>query len=491
LLRLLTERQQNICVVGDDDQSIYAWRGADPTHILEFGHHFPGAHAITLDQNYRSTSSILDAANHVIAKNSHRHPKRLWSDRGVGEPISEVILEEDRAESEFVADEIERRAREQTRPWKDFAILYRSNTQARVFEEALRMRRIPYKIVGGMSFLDRKEIKDVLSYWRLIVNPKDDGALRRVINWPSRGLGKTSIEALGTHAFQNQLSLFDALAAAATVAPRGAEGATTLRTAINELRSELEGVLPTAAALAEWARRSLDRLGIRKGIEEDSEDPVQGAKKWETVEELVHSIGQLKPSDLPTLEGSEFSVTGAESASSGSVVGEAPPPVIFPGDSVGVLREFLARMTLEAQSEEEDSDSNDGPKNQVTLLTLHGAKGLEYPIVFLVGMEEGLLPHQRSIEEARDYSEERRLCYVGITRARDHLVLTRAKTRVRFGKPVPRTPSRFLEEIPQNLLIRRDESLNPDFNSKQAREEHEAKVKGFLDQIRGQIGGST
>ncbi|MGZ3699891.1 MAG: ATP-dependent helicase, partial [Bdellovibrionota bacterium] len=248
LLRLLTETHQNICVVGDDDQSIYGWRGADAAHILQFSHHFPAARTITLDQNYRSTSTILDAANHVIAKNSNRHPKKLWSDRGVGEPLTEVVLEEDRNESEFVAEEILERAKSQNRPWKDFAVLYRSNAQSRLFEEALRRNQIPYKIVGGMSFLDRKEVKDVLSYWRLIVNPKDDASLRRILNWPSRGIGKSSIEALGNHAFEQKLPFFEVLPEASRLAPRSYAGAMAFRTLILDLRAKLEACAPTPEA---------------------------------------------------------------------------------------------------------------------------------------------------------------------------------------------------------------------------------------------------
>jgi superfamily I DNA/RNA helicase len=206
-LSLLTEDHQNICVVGDDDQSIYSWRGADPTHILEFNKHYPAARIITLDQNYRSTSSILEAANAVISNNSKRHAKRLWSDRGQGTPL----LEDDRGEAEYVAREIFTQSHEHNRPWKEFAILYRSNAQSRIFEEALRRHQIPYKIVGGMSFLDRKEVKDVLSYWRLIVNPKDDASLRRILNWPARGIGKASAEALFTYAFEKHLPILESI----------------------------------------------------------------------------------------------------------------------------------------------------------------------------------------------------------------------------------------------------------------------------------------
>jgi superfamily I DNA/RNA helicase len=462
LLRLLTERTQNLCVVGDDDQSIYAWRGADPAHILEFARHFPAARVITLDQNYRSTQTILDAANHVIQNNKARHPKSLWSDKGAGEPLTEVVLELDRDEGEFVAEEIHKRALQGALPWKDFAILYRSNAQSRIFEEALRRYQIPYKIVGGLSFLDRKEVKDVLSYWKLILNPQDDASLRRIINWPARGIGKGSIEALSDHAFKRSIPLFEALKDAKDIAPRAATGCAALRELILSLRAELEAIPLSPLEAASWARRSLERIGAKKGIEEDLDDPAQLDRKWENVEELVHSLGQLSPEDLELEE---------EKA-----------------DGTLLLREFLARMALDAQNEQDEQKDNakDDNANQVTLLTLHGAKGLEYPIVFLVGWEEGFLPHRRTLDEGTDLGEERRLAYVGITRAKTHLVLTRTKNRVRYGKPVPRYRSRFLDEIPRELLVIRDESY-PDPQNEDEKQKHEEKVKDFLSQIRARL----
>ena len=262
ILRLLTEQQQNLCVVGDDDQSIYAWRGADPTHILEFTRYFPTAHTVVLEQNYRSTSRILEAAHAVIEKNKNRHPKRLWSDRGIGEPVTEVVVEEDRAEAEFVAEEIVRRgpppqlslmdAAHAHRSWNDFAILYRSNSQSRVFEEALRRRGVPYKIVGALSFLERKEVKNVLAYWRLIANPKDDASLRRIFNWPARGIGKTSIEAMGTFAFENEKSLFETLAICPTLNPRARLAVTEFYHLITRLRQDLVALPLDPAVIADW-----------------------------------------------------------------------------------------------------------------------------------------------------------------------------------------------------------------------------------------------
>lgn len=487
LLRLLTEKQQNICVVGDDDQSIYSFRGADATHILEFGRHYPGARTITLDQNYRSTTTILDAANEVIAQNRHRHPKRLWSDKGAGEPILQIIVEEDRAEAKAVAEEILRRAQgvsltgqaeesqEKLKPWKDFAVLYRSNPQSRLFEEALRMCKIPYKIVGSMSFLDRKEVKDVLSYWRLIVNPKDDPSARRILNWPARGLGKTTLDTVNTYALQQGISFFEALGITPGLSTKAQVATQAFCTTIHQLRAQLQNVVVTSQNLADWGRRSLTALGIKDAIYDDNEDdPLAAQRKWENADEMCNALGQI---NLAELEESE-SADDNPYMSSNSLPG-APISALL------ALREFLGKMTLEPEDDRKDDKKEE--KNQVTLLTLHGAKGLEYPVVFLVGVEEGFLPHKRTIEEAADFSEERRLTYVGITRAKEQLIITRAKNRIRYGKPVPRTPSRFLLEIPPNLILTQDESLTPDPTSDEKREEHEVKVKNFLADIRAQL----
>jgi DNA helicase-2/ATP-dependent DNA helicase PcrA len=468
LIRLLTQKTQNLCVVGDDDQSIYGWRGADSAHILEFKHQFPEAAIILLDQNYRSKMTILDAANHVIKNNAKRHPKSLWSERGDGEPISEIIVEDDRAEAQLVADEIWVRLKRENRPWKDFAVLYRSNAQSRAFEEAFRRAKIPYTIVGGSSFLERREIKDSLSLWRSLVNPDDEASLRRFLSWAGEGIGRTSLKALGDHAFAHKVSLYKAFADAPQVAPRAAVAVEEFRRRMEALRTALDATPPESQAMVDWAKSALETFHIRKAIDEDANDPVQANQKWDNVEELLHSLGALKEEELR----------------------EEHPELT----SQHWMREFLQRMALEAQDQQDKAERKEerekqDPKNQVTLLTLHGAKGLEYPVVFLVGMEDGFLPHRRTIEGGEDISEERRLAYVGITRARDHLILTRAKSRVRFGKPVPRIRSRFLEEIPSKLLIIEDTSTSggPDLSTQAAQDAHEVKVKNFLADIKSRL----
>lgn len=457
ILRLLTEQTQNICVVGDDDQSIYSWRGADAAHILNFANQYPGARIITLDQNYRSTATILKAANSVISKNPKRHPKQLWSDLGEGESLQEFILEDDPDEGEFVAEEILAIQKRQNRPWKHFAVLYRSNVQSRVFEEALRRNRIPYRMVGGYSFLDRKEIKDVLSYWRLIVNPRDDASLRRILNWPARGIGRQTLEALCKTAFDSEKALIEVLPSHPKAAP--------VSQLILDLRAALQGLPADPAQVSEWAKRSFERIGVRAGIEAEEDDPVTAQRRIENAEELAHSLGQMR------------------------LKAENPPT-----SGLELLREFLGDLILQAQDEEDDSQKDAENADQVTLLTLHGAKGLEYPVVFLVGMEEGFIPHKRTIEEAADFSEERRLCYVGITRAKEQLYLTRARNRIRFGKAVPRTRSRFLDEIPGDCIVTQDRSSgpSPDENTSEAsRAAHETKVKDFLASIRARLEGGV
>ncbi len=491
LLRLLTEADDNICVVGDDDQSIYAWRGADPAHILEFAKHFPGARTITLDQNYRSTTTILDAANEVITKNRKRHPKRLWSDNGQGEPITSLIVEEDRAEAESIAEEILRRKDDPKNPrrWQDFAILYRSNPQSRLFEEALRMRKIPYKIVGTLSYLDRREVKDTLSYWRVVQNPKDDASFRRICNWPARGFGKAALEAVNLHALANGKSLFEACEEAMVapsglgLAPKALVSVTRFVELIRNLRADLESIPLERVALADWGRRSLARIGVKEILfEEEKDDPKLAERRWENATELANALGQV---DLETAksEREEYVDLGSGAAK----VGEGGASALTP---VGVLSSFLQAMTLDPH---EDEDENT-PKDEVTLLTLHGSKGLEFPVVFLVGTEEGYLPHQRTIdgtgpEAALGFDEERRLAYVGITRAKTHLVLSRAKFRIRYGKKVPRLQSRFIDDIPKSLILVQDESEAPEPTTKEEQDAHETKVKDFMASLRSRIQG--
>jgi len=479
LLECLTSTHKNLCVVGDDDQSIYAWRGADPTHILGFEKQFPGTRKILLTRNYRSTENILNAANEVIAKNPKRYPKTLWSGKGAGSPIHMIAVEEDRAESKMVAEEIlklaEARASHRGDPsfrlWNDFAILYRSNSQSRIFEETLRLNQIPYKLVGALSFLDRKEVKDLLCYWKLVLNPKDDTAIRRVINWPARGIGKSSIELIHEHSVKSGCSFFESMTAPANLEQlneRTRKGIASFADLLDGLREELLSIRREnfsmndgdfLAAISEWAKRSLARIGTKEALlKEEEEDPAKAMKRYENIDELANSIGLM---DLAPISQEK--------------------PV---EDGGTVLQEYLSQLVLNSKEEE---DKDDVPQNALTLMTLHGAKGLEFPVVFLVGLEDGILPHQRTIDEGTDLSEERRLFYVGITRAREELYLTRAKNRVRYGKLIPRNPCRFLEDIPVDLALERDESSTPVFKSKEAEKRHEEEVMNFFAEIQKRL----
>jgi DNA helicase-2/ATP-dependent DNA helicase PcrA len=479
LLEALTSTHKNLCVVGDDDQSIYAWRGADPTHILGFDKHYEGTNRIILDRNYRSTENILKAANEVISKNSKRFPKSLWSGKGEGSPIHLVAVEEDRAESQMVTEEIKSKARERAERnggdpnftfWNDFAVLYRSNRQSRIFEEAFRLHQIPYKLVGALSFLDRKEVKDILCYWKLVLNPKDDTAIRRVINWPARGIGKSSIEAIHTFSVKNGCSFFEALqneSVTSQLNEKAKKGIGSFCQLLEELKRNLAAIKredfgnqDTAflAAISEWARKSLERVGAKLALQTEEDDIAKAQKRFENIDELASSIGMM---DLAPISQESAPETGEP-----------------------VLQEFLSQLVLNSKEEE---DKDEVPQNAVTLMTLHGAKGLEFPVVFLVGLEDGNLPHQRTIDEGTDLSEERRLFYVGITRAKEELYLTRAKTRIRYGKSIPRNPCRFLEDIPQELILERDESSTPDFKSEEAAKRHEEEVTNFFEEIQKRL----
>jgi DNA helicase-2/ATP-dependent DNA helicase PcrA len=312
----------------------------------------------------------------------------------------------------------------------------------------------------------------------LIVNWKDDAALRRIVNWPARGIGRTSLETLGARAFDRGVALFELLGETPQFLPKTAPQLQAFQRLIVTASETLQNLSPSQGdtggatlqeSMALWAKSFLASIRAQEEILRDSDDPVQGARKWENVQELFHALGQFR---------------GAADR------GDAEETPLANG--LDFLREFIQVMTLQAQQEQSDAEKKqdkgkDEAPNQVTLLTLHGAKGLEFPVVFLVGMEEGFLPHRRTIEEATDFSEERRLCYVGITRAKDHLFLLRAKTRTRYGKPVPRSPSRFLEDIPQDLLVRVDESDEPAPSSEQQAQAHEVRVKDYLAQIRANL----
>jgi DNA helicase-2/ATP-dependent DNA helicase PcrA len=450
LVEHLTRDHRNLVVVGDDDQSIYSWRGADPTNILRFGERFPGAKVVKLEQNYRSTRTILGAANQVIANNAQRHGKQLWSQHGAGELITHAVAPTPEDEARWVAREIAQLHRD-GRAWSDVAVMYRSNLQAKILEEELRAASVPYVMYGGQQFFERKEVKDVLAYLRVALNPRDELALRRVINYPARGIGATTVERLVAAAHARHAALWDALRGAI------AGGTGALPGLIEDLPREPDE--PDRPGVEVGELRGAARNGIIELVHvvselgaalEDGADVVAAAR---TLIEDIRLYDDLRAAS-PSAAAAQRRIDNVE-----GLLG-ALARFAAKGKGRAALAEYLRLLSLETSQEKEETGE------RVVLTTLHGAKGLEFPVCFMIGLEEELLPHARTLQpqatdvldadHATDISEERRLCYVGITRAQRKLYLTRACTRVTRGRAVPRTPSRFLLEIPDELLEVKD-----------------------------------
>jgi DNA helicase-2/ATP-dependent DNA helicase PcrA len=403
LVRFLSQRSGSITVVGDEDQSIYGWRGADIRNILDFERDHPGAGVIKLEQNYRSTNNILRTANAVIARNKERRPKRLVTEQAAGAPVIVFEGESERDEAEFVADTIASGLGGECAP-RDFAVFYRTHAQSRVLEEALRVRNIPYVIVGGTRFYDRAEVKDLLAYLRILQNPEDSIALLRIINTPARGIGNTTVDRLLALANERGSSVHDALGIAT-------EEPTLLGAAARRKVAEFVGLLARLRASlalppAELAERVLEESGYRDVLAADPSVEAEG--RLENLLELVDQMRDYeKETDEPTLSG------------------------------------FLERITLAS-----DVDGFDPEQGAVALMTVHTAKGLEFDVVFVTGLEEGTFPHQRSIDDDGAMEEERRLCYVAVTRARKRLHLCRVRWRRLSGQTFGGIPSRFLRDLP-------------------------------------------
>lgn len=415
LVKLLASRFKNICVVGDADQSIYGWRGADMQNILDFEKDYPEAKVVLLEENYRSTKKILQAANEVIKNNRNRRPKKLWTQNDEGEQIVYYRANDERDEAVFVASTIDNIVREKVKNFKDFAVLYRTNAQSRTIEEALLKSNIPYTMVGGTKFYSRKEIRDVISYLNLIANTSDNISFERVVNEPKRGVGPGTLEKLRNFAYEQNMSLLDASAniMLSPIKGKAAQGVYDFANMILNLRDQLDGL-----SITDTVEAILDKSGYLDAL--SMQQTLESQSRIENIEEFM---SVTKNFDETNTDGTE--------------------------DETGIdrLGRFLNDLALIA-----DTDDGEAEAAEVTLMTLHAAKGLEFPVVFLIGMEEGVFPLSRASEEPDELEEERRLAYVGITRAEEILFLTNANTRTLFGKTGYNRPSRFLREISDDLL---------------------------------------
>ena len=429
-----------LCVVGDADQSIYAFRGATIRNIEDFERDFPNATTILLEQNYRSTQNILNAANSVISRNAGRREKRLWTDAGEGELIVGYVADNEHDEARFVAEEIDALADRGEITYNDVAVFYRTNNSSRALEEVFIRAGIPYKVVGGVRFYERREIRDIVAYLRVLDNPGDSVSMRRILNTPRRGIGDRAEACVAVYAENTGLSFNDALQAAAAgkvpmLNTRSEKCIAGFVEILDDLRGRLDG------ELGELVEAVLDRTGYRTELE-NSSDP-QDLARLDNLNELV-SVAHEFSTDLANAE----------------ALGEVDPADEDVPDT-GVLAKFLERVSLVADADELPEYG----AGVVTMMTLHTAKGLEFPVVFVTGWEDGMFPHMRALGDPTELSEERRLAYVGITRARQRLYVSRAKVRSSWGQPMLNPESRFLKEIPQHLINWRRTDPTPGFSA--------------------------
>jgi superfamily I DNA/RNA helicase len=416
LISILARGHGNLCVVGDDDQSIYGWRGANVEHILDFEKEYPGCRTVKLEQNYRSSGTILEAANHVIRNNPQRKEKRLWTSSGSGSLIDLVAAQDEEEEATMVVERIQQERFRNGTAYGSFAVLYRTNAQSRAFEEQLRFEGIPYVLIGGMQFYERKEVKDALSWLKAVDNPSDEISLLRIINFPRRGIGEGTVLKINQWSLEQEVPLLEALGRVGEI-DGVAAGAREKVREFHSLLEEKRASFAKGGGLAEKTRRLFGRIAIEEELYRIADDGAQARRKMENVEQIVNSLAAYEERDSkPSLAG------------------------------------FLEKVTLMDEERFSGKDTKGAASDAVTLMSLHSSKGLEFPFVFLAGMEEEILPHIKSINEDLSLDEERRLCYVGITRARKQLVLSHCRTRKRYGKTEERTSSRFLEEIPPELL---------------------------------------
>jgi DNA helicase-2/ATP-dependent DNA helicase PcrA len=441
-IKLLAGERRNLCVVGDDDQSIYGWRGADLGNILDFEKDFPGTVTVRLEQNYRSFGHILKAANGVIINNRRRMEKSLWTERGDGPKVNILKAVDTEGEAEWVADRISMIKFERNIPYEDFAVIYRANIFSKPFEEAMRRQRIPYSVVGGTSYFEHKEIKDLAAYLKIIANPSDDLSLLRAASAPKRGLGPSALSALSDFARSNSLSLLDAFGKASGITSLSQKAAASAE-ALSEMIGRYRDIFKNGTKMGKTLKTLIEEINYRAYISGLYKTPEAAFRRIENIDGFIESITHYE--------------SGEESPS---------------------LHGFLETMALTDLMEEKEEKKSHG----ITLISFHSSKGLEFPVVFIAGVEEDILPHKKSADRDEDIEEERRLFYVGITRAMNELYITYTDRRSKYGKEKPSVPSRFLKEIPEEAIKRLDrfEKLDP--------EQEKVYAKKFFANIKAILG---
>ncbi len=446
LVRHLAGLHRNVCVVGDDDQSIYGWRGAEVSNILEFERHFPEPKIVKLEQNYRSSNAILGIANSLIRQNPRRRPKTLWSELGSGEKVRLIRVPDERKEAELVVDELNRRRLQENSAWSDLAVLFRMNAQSRLLEELLRRSQIPYRLIGGRSFFDRREVKDLLAYLQCLVNPQDDVSLLRVINTPARGIGASTVElALQESATRPLFETLRAPGFLALLSKRSRAAIEGFVELIDRFETKANEPLVDLAVLLESL---VAEIGYQSDLRRSSKAPEEALNREENVREVTRSLREYQQRSSDGLSG------------------------------------FLSEVALDNEREEDLAPDQDS----VHLITLHAAKGLEFNHVLLVGIEEGILPHDRSKAEGA-LDEERRLLYVGITRARRSLMISHCASRSRYGQPTPCTPSSFLKDLDPAWIEEMDYQLHMNRPASEGNaRSHFAKMRALIE--RKENGGS-
>ncbi|MEQ8280246.1 MAG: 3'-5' exonuclease [Deltaproteobacteria bacterium] len=473
LMRVLAGERRNLCVVGDDDQSIYGWRGADVENILRFSTHFPGAKTVMLETNYRSTGNILEVANAIIEKNANRYDKRLKPAAGDGDKVKIVALEDEDAEAEEIADAIVQLQAKQV-PLEDVAVLYRSNVQSRAIELALRTAHVPYRVVGGMDLFDKKEIKDALAYLKVLVNADDEQSMRRILNYPPRGIGDTTIKRIDDWARGENLPLVDGLNRAYEVDTLSEKGADAVASFM-ELLAQHKKLLKRQKA-STVARKLFDAVELEATLFASTDDPQSASRKVDNVRAVLEQLDRFEKRVKKKKKRAAF-----EAQQEPPEDDEDEDDALFVEMEEASLGAFLSDLALSGW---EDSNNKDDKEEKVILSTIHASKGLEWPHVFLVGVEEELLPHRRTLEGDGHIDEERRLAYVAVTRARTYLTVSYATSRTKWGQVVPRERSRFLEDLPDERVDRCEGTM-----LKASTPEEAAEVEAhWRKKIRAQLG---